>query len=213
MNRLTVKQQVIYDFIAERISCKGFPPTQAEIREHFGFSSSNTVRGHLSLIEKKGYIRLESGKARGIQLVGPGLPEIFSGVDGIPVLGRIAAGFPIWTEQNFEGRVPVSPSLFGEGELFALRVVGNSMTGAGIEDGDIAVVRRQCRVENGEIGAVLIDGEATLKRVCYQPGGILLKPENPAFENLVFPANHGDRLRILGLYRGIVRAGECGERP
>ena len=210
MRTLTEKQREIYGFIAEWISRKGYPPTQSEIREHFGFGSPNSVRGHLSLIEKKGYIRLESGKARGIQLVRPDFDEAFSGQEGIPLLGRIAAGVPIWAEQNFKGRVPVSPSLFGGGELFALRVAGDSMTGAGIEDGDIAVVRRQCRVENGEIGAVMIDGEATLKRVCYQPGGIVLKPENHAFEKLEIHANHGDRFRILGLYRGIVRTEECG---
>ena len=114
----------------------GYPPTQAEICDHFGFGSPNAVRSHLVLIEKKGYIRRNCGKARGIQLESPPTLFIRQQENSIPLLGRIAAGDPIWAEHNFEDHLPISPSLFGGGELFALRVLGDSMTGAGIKNGD-----------------------------------------------------------------------------
>lgn len=206
MKDLTEKQFRIYDFIAKWQMNKGFPPTQAEIRNHFGFGSYNAVRSHLSLIEKKGYIRLNSGKARGIQLVQP--PAIRPWQNTIPLLGSIAAGVPIWAEQNFEDNLPIAPVMFGGGELFALRVVGDSMTGAGIRNGDIAIIRRQNSVDNGEIAAVLIDREATLKRVYLSSDSLMLKTENPAFKNLKYPRNSGDFILILGRYQGIVRAGD-----
>lgn len=181
----------------------GYPPTQAEIREHFGFGSINTVRGHLVLIEKKGYIRLNVGKARGIQFA---MEPVFLRQDNsIPLLGRIAAGVPIWAEQNIEDHLPIPPALFGGGELFALHVFGDSMKGAGIRNGDIAIIQKRDSVENGEIAAVLIEREATLKRVYLASDSLVLKAENPAFEDLKFVKGKCDLIRILGRYQGIVR--------
>ena len=163
MKKLTDKQSKIYEFIASWQMKKSYPPTQAEIRDHFGFGSQNAVRSHLALIERKGYIRLSLGKARGIKLIQ--IPNLFSKEPSIPLLGSIAAGVPLWEEQNFEDHLPISPALFGGGELFALKVIGESMIDAGIRNGDVAIIRRQDVVDNGEIAAVLIDHEATLKRV------------------------------------------------
>jgi repressor LexA len=204
---LTEKQSKIYEFISAWQMENGYPPTQAEIRDHFGFGSLNAVRSHLVLIEKKGYIRLNSGKARGIQLASLPAPVIRQRENLIPLLGRIAAGVPIWAEQNFEDHLPISPALFGGGELFALHVLGDSMTGAGIKNGDIAVIQRRDCVENGEIAAVLIDQEATLKRVYLSSESLVLKSENPAFEDLKYAAGKSDLIRILGRYQGIVRTG------
>jgi len=204
---LTDKQSKIYEFISAWQMENGYPPTQAEIRDHFGLRSLNAVRSHLFLIEKKGYIRLNCGKARGIQLASLNLPAIRQQENSIPLLGRIAAGVPIWAEQNFEDHLPILPALFGKGELFALHVLGDSMTGAGIRNGDIAIIQRQDCVENGEIAAVLIAQEATLKRVYLSSESLVLKSENPAFEDLKYAADKNDFVCILGRYQGIVRTG------
>jgi len=205
LKSLTDKQSKIYEFIGASQMEKGYPPTQEEIRDHFGFGSLNAVRSHLSLIEKKGYIRLNCGKARGIQLALSPVPVFRQQEDSIPLLGSVAAGLPIWAEQNVEDYLPIPPAFFGGGELFALRVFGDSMTGAGIRNGDIAVIQRQDFVENGEIAAILIEQEATLKRVFFSSDSIVLKAENPAFEDLRYAKDKNDLIRILGRYRGIVR--------
>ncbi len=202
---LTDKQSKIYEFIGAWQVKNGYPPTQEEIRDHFGFGSPNAVRSHLALIEKKGYIRLNCGKARGIQLASLPATVIQQQESSIPLLGTIAAGVPIWAEQNFEDHLPIPPSLFGGGELFALHVFGDSMTGVGIRNGDIAVIQRRDTVENGEIAAVLIEQEATLKRVYLSSESLVLKSENPAFEDLKCAADNSDLVRILGRYEGIVR--------
>jgi repressor LexA len=204
---LTDKQSKIYEFIVAWQKDNGYPPTQAEMRDYFGFGSLNAVRSHLVLIEKKGYIRLNSGKARGIQLALSPAPVFRQQEDSIPLLGSIAAGVPIWAEQNFENHLPIPPALFGGGELFALHVLGDSMTGAGIRNGDIAVIQKRDCVENGEIAAVLIDQEATLKRVYLSSESLVLKSENPAFEDLKYATGKSDPIRILGHYQGIVRTG------
>ncbi len=205
MKDLTEKQSRILEFIAAWQMKKGFPPTRAEISDHFGFSSPSTVRGHLALIEKKGYIRLNRGKARGIQLVKSPLSAIRRQENSIPLLGRIAAGAPLWADQNYEDHLPISPDLFGGGELFALHVAGDSMTGAGIRNGDLAIIKKQDRVENGEIAAVLIEREATLKRVFLSSDSITLKAENSVYEDLEYSRDKSDAIRILGRYQGIVR--------
>lgn len=202
---LTDKQSRIYEFIVACQKDNGYPPTQEEIRDHFGFGSLNAVRSHLSLIEKKGCIHLNYGKARGIQLASSPATVFRQQEDSIPLLGSIAAGLPIWAEQNFEEHLSIPPSLFGGGELFALRVFGDSMKEAGIRNGDIAIIQRRDSVENGAIAAVLIEQEATLKRVFFSSDSIVLKAENPAFKDLRYAKDKRDRIRILGRYRGIVR--------
>jgi repressor LexA len=206
LKSLTPKQAEIYNFIARWQANKGYPPTQAEIRNQFKFSSLNAVRSHLELIEKKGYVRLDPGKARGIHLIKQPAPAIKHQEDKIPLLGNIAAGHPIWAEQNFDDYLPVSPNLFSAGELFALRVRGDSMTGAGINDNDFAVIKRQNYVENGEIAAVLIEQEATLKRVYLSSNSILLKADNPEFKDLQYSKAEGSLIQILGHYMGIIRS-------
>ena len=205
MKGLTEKQSKILGFIGEWQTNNGHPPTQAEICGHFGFGSLNTVRNHLQLIEKKGYLRLNSGKARGIQLTRLPTTVIRQQEISIPLLGRIAAGLPILAEQNLEGYLPVPPAFFGGGEVFALHVHGDSMIGAGINNGDIAVIKRTDRVENGEIAAVLIEQEATLKRVYFSPESLVLKSENPALADITYDMDKCDFIRILGRYQGIIR--------
>ena len=205
MKGLTPKQSEILEFIGAWQLNNGHPPTQAEICDHFGFGSLNTVRGHLQRIEKKGHIRLNAGKARGIQVVSLPAAAIQQQDNSIPLLGSIAAGLPIWAEQNLEGYLPAPPALFGGGVMFALHVLGESMIGAGIHNGDIAIIKMADRVENGEIAAVLVEQEATLKRVFFSSKSLVLKSENPTFEDLTYDINNGDFVRILGRYQGIIR--------
>jgi repressor LexA len=204
VKNLTEKQSGIYEFILGWQREKGYPPTQAEIRHNLKFGNLNTVRGHLARIEKKGYIRLNGGKARGIQVLSP-LPVLGHREGSIPLFGTIAAGVPIWAEQYIEDHLPIPPAFFGGGELFALRVSGDSMTGAGIRNGDIAVIRKQNCVDNGEIAAVLIEQEATLKRVFASSDLLVLKAENPDFKELRYVKGEIESILILGRYQGIIR--------
>ena len=205
MKGLTPTQIQILDFISDWHRRNGHPPTQAEIGNHFGYRSITTVRTHLQLIERKGHIHLDGGKARGIRLVSLPAPAVQQQDNAIPILGRIAAGVPIWAEQNQEGSLPVSPAMFGGGELFALHVVGDSMTGIGINSGDLAVIKKIEHVENGEIAAVLVEQEATLKRVFLSSHMLVLKSENPAFGDLKYDLRKHDGVRIIGRYQGIIR--------
>lgn len=204
MKRLTDRQRNVYLFVTSWQRDKGYPPTQAEIRDHFGYSSLNAVRSHLTLIERKGYLHLYAGKARGIQMSHTA-NEAPESEKTIPLLGRIAAGAPMWAEQNFEELLPIPPSFFGGGELFALHVVGDSMVQVGIMNGDVAIIRKQESVENGEIGAVLIDQEATLKRVYLSSDSLLLKAANPEVRDMLFDGSDFRSPRIMGRYLGIVR--------
>ncbi|MGA2402357.1 MAG: transcriptional repressor LexA [Syntrophobacteraceae bacterium] len=204
MKNLTDKQSRIYEFIVACQRKNGYPPTQAEIRHDLKFGNLNSVRGHLARIEKKGYIRLNCGKARGIQVLSPS-PFLRQREGSIPLLGTIAAGVPIWAEQNVEAYLPIPPAFFGGDELFALRVSGDSMIGAGIRNGDIAVIRKQDCVDDGEIAAVLIEQEATLKRVYSSSGLLVLKAENPDFKELRYTKSEIGTILILGRYQGILR--------
>ena len=205
MKALTRRQREVVDFVDVWHRANGYAPTQEEIRAYFGFSSLNAVRSHLNLICKKGFLQVQEGRARAIRVTCPsGCVQDERG-EGIPVLGRIAAGVPLFAEENVDELLPTAPSLFGGGEIFAVRVVGESMIQAGIMDGDLAIIRKQHRVENGEIAAVLIDTDATLKRVYRSTDKLTLKAENPAFRALTYHASTGDAPTIMGLYRGVIR--------
>ncbi|MDD3275452.1 MAG: transcriptional repressor LexA [Kiritimatiellales bacterium] len=210
MKELTARQAEIHDFMVCWQRDNGFPPSQEEIRDHFGFASPNAVRSHLALIAKKGLICLNAGKARGIQLKTSTLSEMGSSDKSIPIVGTIAAGEPILAEQNIENLLPIPRALFGGGELFALHVKGDSMVQAGILNGDVAIIRKQSHVENGEIGAVLLGQDATLKRVFLTSGSLRLKAENPTCDDLVYNESSIESPRVIGRYQGIVRTSGLG---
>lgn len=207
MKMLTKKQKEIYEFIIKSKMNNGYPPTQKEIRDHFEYRSTTAVRNHLELIKKKGYIHLNYGKARGIQLPSS-ITTKQHGEETIPLLGHIAAGVPIWSEHNIEDMLPISPTLFGGGNLFAVHVHGESMIDSGIFNGDIAIISHDSHVDNGDIAAVLIEQEATLKHYYLTPESLLLKSANPKFHDLVFEPGQKDLIKILGRYRGIIRTGK-----
>ena len=197
-SRPTERQRQIASFLDSESRKRGISPTQREIAEHFGFASLNSVRSHLRLMEKKGMLKRLPGKARGLTLNRS--PAV-----GIPLVGHIAAGDPQIAFQDPEEIVLASPKLFRGSELFALRVKGESMKDAGILPGDIAVMNRQSEVADGEIAAVLLDDEATLKYL-YRPGGtVLLRGANPAFPDIVVCEGGPRSVRVLGKYVGLIR--------
>jgi len=200
-------QERILTFIRQRVYDEGKPPTHDEIRSEFGLKSTFGVRQHLRLIQEKGYVELCAGKSRGIRVLLPAVDDVVPpGVMEIPVMGRIAAGLPILAEEQLEQKIAVSEALFPKGVLFALRIRGNSMVKVGITDGDLAVIRQQARVEDGEIAAVRIGDEATLKRVYVGAKGIRLKAENDAFPDMIFANGSGADVHVLGRYVGLIRS-------
>jgi len=203
-NPLTEKQKRILDYVRERVQRDGMPPTHDEIMRECNLMSAFGVRQHLRLIRNKGYIELLPGKSRGVRLLREDAGEQ-PGLREIPILGRIAAGQPILAEENLDGSIVVADDMFPRGVLFALRVRGSSMIEVGIRSGDLAIIRQQAEVESGEIAAVLLDNEATLKRFYADHGHICLKAENDEEADIPVDDRLAPNMRILGLYVGLIR--------
>ena len=196
---LTERQQAIYDFIANAIRSRGAPPTIREIMDVFKINSTNGVRTTLAALEKKGHIRRHARLSRGIELVDYLEPEPLSAdLREVPLIGRVAAGAPILATQNIESTLKVDKSLIpASGDIFALRVHGESMRNAGILDGDIVLARQQESAERGDIVVALLGDEATVKTLYLRNRGgrIELRPENPDYHPLV---PDPDEVQILG---------------
>ena len=168
----------IYNYIRDCIQNRNFSPTVREICEEVGIKSTSTVHYYLQMLEEKGYIVKDPLKKRTIKLPG-------STSKAIPLLGTVTAGIPITAIQEVEEYIPVN-NLSGSAEdYFALHVRGTSMIGAGIMDGDIAIVRRTPVADNGDIVVAMIDDEATVKRFYRESDHVRLQPENPAFEPIL----------------------------
>ena len=189
---LSQRQKNILAYIRSCVEERGFPPTVREICSAVGLSSPSTVHGHLRALEEAGYIRRSAGKNRAIVL-----PE-GNGAQGIPLIGKVAAGQPILAQEEIQEYIPFTPQ--DDGEYFALRIQGLSMKNAGILDGDLVVVRRQPVAENGEIIVALLGEEATCKRLSRKDGHIRLLPENEEFEPI-----DGDGAVILGRVTAVIR--------
>jgi len=205
--KLTDRQQAIYDFIARIIHTRGAPPTIRDIMDEFAISSTNGVRTTLAALEKKGHILRHPRLSRGIELVDRAEPQVLDGETiEVPVIGRVAAGSPILATENIESTVRVDQSLAPRsGEVFALRVRGESMIGAGILDDDIVLARRQETADRGDIVVALIDDEATVKRYFPEPEGIRLMPENETFEPIVVRGDADGPFRIAGKVVALMR--------
>ena len=200
---LTARQREIYAFVELRQRTSGFAPSVQEIAGHFGFKSQNSVRQHLRLIEKKGFIKRERGLSRALTVTdrsGAGIASI-----RVPIMGRIAAGRPILAAEERDSAIELPESLFRGSELFALRVHGDSMSGIGILDGDLAVLDSVPEVRNGAIGGVQIEDEATLKRIYRNRQGLVLKSENPSFPEIVIRKPDSRQIRVIGALIGILR--------
>jgi repressor LexA len=204
---LTPRQQRVLTVIRESLARRGYPPSMREIGELVGLTSSSSVAHQLRTLEEKGYIRRDPNRPRALSVAGPDdvVDETGSGDAKptpayVPVVGRIAAGGPILAEERVEEVFPLPKALVGEGTLFLLEVVGDSMIDAAICNGDYVVVRQQPTAENGEIVAALIDNEATVKTLQRKDGTVWLLPHNDAFEPI-----DGTHATILGKVTTVLR--------
>ncbi|HET7397990.1 MAG TPA: transcriptional repressor LexA [Intrasporangium sp.] len=221
---LTVRQRRVLEVIRNSVDRRGYPPSMREIGEAVGLASPSSVAHQLTALERKGYLRRDPNRPRALEVVSPdaGTPgyratkavaapdAAHDDVTGsgdtrpeasyVPVLGRIAAGVPIMAEEVIEDVFPLPKQIVGEGQLFLLKVVGDSMVDAAICDGDWVVVRQQPTADNGDIVAALLDNEATVKTFKRRDGHVWLLPHNPDFEPI-----DGDAATILGKVTAVLR--------
>jgi repressor LexA len=222
---LTVRQRRVLEVIRNSVDRRGYPPSLREIGEAVGLTSPSSVAHQLSTLERKGFLRRDPNRPRAIEVVSPDSPADMRGYRGgasvedetatydetgagdqrpeatyVPVLGRIAAGVPILAEESVEDVFPLPRQIVGEGQLFLLQVVGDSMVEAAICDGDWVVVRQQPTADNGDIVAAMLDNEATVKTFKRKDGKVWLMPHNAAFDPI-----DGDHATILGKVTAVLR--------
>jgi repressor LexA len=214
---LTQRQRRILEVIRDAVDRQGYPPSVREIGQAVGLTSTSSVAHQLTTLERKGYIRRDPNRPRAVDVRPPDsgaasrMPatrpvddeaERFARPEAtyVPVVGRIAAGGPVLAEQYVEDVFPLPRELVGEGTLFLLRVVGDSMIDAAIADGDWVVVRQQPVADNGDIVAAMIDGEATVKTYRRRDGHVWLLPHNPAYAPIP-----GDEATVLGRVVTVLR--------
>jgi repressor LexA len=208
---LTPRQQRVLTVIHDSIERRGYPPSMREIGERVGLTSSSSVAHQLRVLEEKGYLRRDPNRPRALTVVNPahdpesaadetGVGDAMPAAAYVPMVGRIAAGGPILAEEQVQEIMPLPKSLVGEGTLFLLEVVGDSMIEAAICNGDYVVVRQEQTAENGEIVAALIDGEATVKTFQRKDGHVWLLPHNAAYDPI-----DGTHASILGKVTAVLR--------
>ena len=187
MNKLSEKQQKVYDFLLSQ-SASGFPPTVREICAATGIRSTSTVFAMLTALEEKGLITRNGKSSRGIKV------EMVSSHVDVPLVGTVTAGLPILATENIEQYIPLPADVARGRDTFALRVKGMSMMNAGILDGDIVYAHRTQTADDGDIVVALIEDEATVKRLTFdKEGRVVLMPENDAFDPII-----PDEVSILG---------------
>src|SRR5215472_12110469 len=212
---LTWRQRKVLQVIRDSVQRRGYPPSMREIGEAVGLTSTSSVSYQLSTLQRKGYLRRDIGRPRTVEVRLPGHPAVRPepGVEEeptmdiasqeaayVPMVGRIAAGGPILAEQYIEDIFPLPKQIVGEGTLFLLKVVGDSMINAAIADGDWVVVRQQPDAANGEIVAAMIDGEATVKTFKRSDSHVWLMPHNPDYTPIP-----GNDATILGKVVAVLR--------
>jgi repressor LexA len=207
---LSDKQLAILDVIQKSVSARGYPPSMREIGDAVGLSSLSSVTHQLNQLELSGYLRRDPNRPRALEVliempsIEDDAPESTVQVGDavmVPLVGRIAAGIPITADQMIDEVFPLPRQLVGKGDLFMLKVVGESMIDAAIMDGDWVVVRQQKTAENGEIVAAMLDNEATVKVFRQRDGHTWLLPQNSAFEPIL-----GDFAEILGKVVAVMRS-------
>lgn len=197
---LTARQSEILDFIKQFADANGFPPTRAEIAATLGFASINAAVDHLKALERKGALELLPNASRGI------LIKDSTRKAGLPVVGRVAAGSPILSEEHIQARYQIDPALFKPRADYLLRVRGLSMRDAGILEDDLLAVHRAREARSGKIVVARINDEVTVKRLKRQGSAVWLLPENSDFEPISIDAKR-DQFVIEGLGVGVIRAG------
>jgi len=198
MFKLTARQQQILDLIKSNLDETGYPPTRAEIAQNLGFKSANAAEDHLKALARKGVIEMIPGASRGIRIV--------EKLSGVPIVGNVAAGEPILSEQHVEDYQEVPQGMFHTTIDYFVHVRGHSMRDAGILDGDLLAIHRQTDAENKQIVIARVDGEVTVKRLVKNGNKytIQLDPENDLYEPLFIDLRKQD-LRIEGIAVGIIR--------
>lgn len=206
MTKVSKRQQEILQYIKDEVRKKGYPPSVREIGEAVGLASSSTVHGHLSRLEKKGYIRRDPTKPRAIEVlnVDGDIPNDFSthtATTYAPVIGKVTAGLPITAYENIEEYLPLPEKLVGDDTVFVLVIQGDSMIEAGIFDKDMVIVKQQQTANNGEIVVAMTeDDEATVKRFFKEKDFFRLQPENSTMEPIIL-----QNCTILGKVIGVFR--------
>lgn len=224
---LTTRQRKVLEVIRNSVDRRGYPPSMREIGEAVGLTSPSSVAHQLSMLERKGYLRRDPNRPRAIEVISPDHQQDKRGVRGgssvtssdestidetgagdqrpaasyVPVVGRIAAGGPILAEEVVEDVFPLPKQIVGEGDLFLLKVVGDSMVDAAICDGDWVVVRQQNSAENGDVVAALLDDEATVKTFRQRDGHTWLLPQNTRYEPIL-----GDHATVMGKVVSVFRS-------
>lgn len=198
--KISAKQQQILEFIKEEILKKGYPPAVREICEAVHLKSTSSVHSHLETLEKNGYIRRDPTKPRAIEIVDDSFQMVRREMTSIPIIGTVAAGQPIFAQQNIEGYFPVPADIVPAGETFILRVKGDSMINAGIFDGDQIFVERCNTARNGEMVVALVEDSATVKTFYKENGYIRLQPENDTMEPIIV-----QDCAVLGKVFGVMR--------
>ena len=198
--KISAKQQEILDYIKEEILKRGYPPAVREICEAVNLRSTSSVHSHLETLEKNGYIRRDPTKPRAIEICDDNFQMVRTEMVSLPVVGQVAAGTPILAEENVEETLTLPEDIVGHGDVFILRVRGESMIQAGIMNDDYIVVHKQPDANNGEIVVALIEDEATVKRFYKENGHIRLQPENDTMEPIIVPT-----VMILGKVVSLIR--------
>ncbi|WP_076258974.1 transcriptional repressor LexA [Intrasporangium flavum] len=209
---LTLRQRRVLEVIRNSVDRRGYPPSMREIGEAVGLASPSSVSHQLAALERKGFLRRDPNRPRALEVVSPdagGAERHDAETDAgdtrpeasyVPVLGKIAAGVPITAEEVVEDVFPLPRQIVGEGQLFLLKVQGDSMVDAAICDGDWVVVRQQPNAENGDIVAAMLDNEATVKTFKRKDGHVWLLPHNAAYDPI-----DGDDATILGKVTAVLR--------
>lgn len=215
---LSARQRAVLGVIRKAVKDRGYPPSIREIGDAVGLNSTSSVAYQLKELERKGFLRRDPNKPRAVDVrldepeesettangteaeARPQVPEGVAAPTYVPIVGSIAAGSPILAEQNIEEYMGLPEELVGQGELFMLRIVGDSMIDMGIYDGDWVVVRSQNVAENGEVIAAMIDGEATCKEWSEDSSGKWLIPHNEEFEPI-----RAEHATILGKVVTVLR--------
>lgn len=210
MQGLTARQEQVLRFIRQSIHDRGYPPTLREIGAHMGIKSTNGVNDHLRALERKGYLTREDMKSRALRPKDMDFGNLKKKANdedmvSVPVLGRVAAGMPLYADEHLLDTVRIDQSLLKSGEIFGLRVTGDSMVEAGIVNGDYVFVRKQSTADRGDIVVALIGDEATVKRYYPEKDYIRFQPENSAMAPILVRATDFKPTMLLGVVVGVYR--------
>lgn len=198
--RISAKQSEILEYIKEQILAKGYPPAVREIGAAVHLKSTSSVHSHLETLEKNGYIRRDPTKPRAIEIVDDNFNLTRKEMRNIPIVGTVAAGQPIFAEENISGYFPLLADELPAGDLFILNVRGESMINIGIYDGDKVIVRQSPTAKNGDVVVALVNDSATVKTYYKEDGRYRLQPENDTMDPI-----YVDEVIILGTVVGLFR--------